>query len=159
TRYRVTAVVAAGSNRFGKSEASITARRLMMVRPSPRRFLSYGDRLELPVVVQNLSAQPMRIKLAARAANLRLTDTWGWAFTVPAGQRAEVRFPAATRSAGTARVQIAGLVEQSSLTDAAQLSFPVWTPATSEAFAVYGELDEGGVAQPVAAPADAIAHI
>src|SRR5690606_17779297 len=52
TRYRVTAVVAAGTNRFGRSESSITARRLMMVRPSPPRFLSYGDRFELPVVVQ-----------------------------------------------------------------------------------------------------------
>ena len=31
-------------------------------------------------------------------------------------------------------------------------SLPVWTPATTEAFAVYGVLDEGAVAQPVIAP-------
>ena len=33
---------------------------------------------------------------------------------------------------------------------------PVWTPATTEAFATYGEIDKGGIEQPVRAPADAV---
>ncbi|NDD27506.1 MAG: hypothetical protein EB084_04485, partial [Proteobacteria bacterium] len=37
--------------------------------------------------------------------------------------------------------------------DAAEISLPVWTPATTEAFAVYGEVDaNGAVGQPVAPP-------
>lgn len=36
--------------------------------------------------------------------------------------------------------------------DAAEVSLPVWTPATSEAFATYGELDAGVAVQPIAAP-------
>jgi uncharacterized protein YfaS (alpha-2-macroglobulin family) len=38
--------------------------------------------------------------------------------------------------------------------DAAEVSLPVWTPATSEAFATYGEVDQGAIAQPVKPPAD-----
>ena len=39
--------------------------------------------------------------------------------------------------------------------DASQFELPVWTPATTEAFATYGELDQGGaVVQPVKAPPD-----
>ena len=39
--------------------------------------------------------------------------------------------------------------------DAAAFDFPVWTPATSEAFATYGVIDEGAIAQPIAPPRDA----
>jgi alpha-2-macroglobulin len=36
--------------------------------------------------------------------------------------------------------------------DAADLELPVWTPATTEAFATYGVIDDGAIAQPVALP-------
>src|SRR5690606_37718874 len=42
--------------------------------------------------------------------------------------------------------------------DAQELTLPVWTPATSEAFATYGTLsgqDDAAIAQPIAAPMDA----
>ena len=78
---------------------------------------------------------------------------------VPADDRVEVRFPAETVSAGTARFQVAavqqpGISARPPGSDAAQFELPVWTPATTEAFAVYGELDKGAVAQPVIAPSN-----
>src|SRR6185295_11441569 len=36
--------------------------------------------------------------------------------------------------------------------DASQVELPVYTPATTEAFATYGEIDEGAIAQPVKMP-------
>jgi uncharacterized protein YfaS (alpha-2-macroglobulin family) len=53
TRYRVMAVAVEGARRFGSGEATIVARLPLMVRPSAPRFLNFGDRFELPVVVQN----------------------------------------------------------------------------------------------------------
>lgn len=73
--------------------------------------------------------------------------------TVPANDRVEVRFPATTIKPGTARFQIAGASGKWS--DAAEVSLPVWTPATTEAFATYGEVDAGAIIQPVKAPSDA----
>ena len=61
-----------------------------------------------------------------------------------------MRFPVTTASAGTARFQVA--VASGKWADAASGELPVYTPATTEAFAVYGTLDEGSVAQPVIAP-------
>src|SRR6266481_2412199 len=52
--------------------------------------------------------------------------------------------------AGAARFQIVGTAGGNS--DAAELALPVWTPATTEAFATYGVIDEGAVKQPVALP-------
>jgi uncharacterized protein YfaS (alpha-2-macroglobulin family) len=127
----------------------------LMVRPSAPRFLNFGDRIELPVVVQNQTDAPMDVDVALRAANGELTDGSGRRVSIPANDRVEVRFPFAASKAGTARVQMG--VASGRHADAAEISLPVWTPATTEAFATYGELDtSGAIAQPVRAPSDVV---
>lgn len=152
TRWRVTAVAAAGEQSFGAAEAVITARLPLVVRPSPPRFLSFGDRCELPVVVQNLTDAPLEVDVALRATNLELAAGAGQRLTVPARDRREVRFKVAAVRAGRVRLQlVAGSGDRA---DAQELTFPVWTPATAEAFATYGTLDgeRAALAQPVVAP-------
>jgi alpha-2-macroglobulin len=185
TRYRVMAVAVTGEKQFGSGEAAITARLPLMARPSAPRFLNFGDRFELPVVVQNQTDAPLTVDVAVRASNATFvvppsggglgnanapgttnpsnttqppeggtTNTLGRRVVVPANDRVEVRFPAAALKPGTARFQIG--VSSGRWADAAEVSLPVWTPATTEAFATYGELDAGVLAQPVKAPSDAI---
>ncbi len=168
TRYRVMVVAVAGENRFGSGEANITARLPLMVRPSPPRFLNFGDRFELPLVLQNQTDQPLEVALALQASNVDLTvdhavttevgEAAGVTVVVPANDRVEVRFPATTQNAGTARFQVgATVVDRPEWADAAQVSLPVWTPATTEAFAVYGTVDqEGAIVQPFLPPEDVV---
>jgi len=150
TRYRVIAVAVDGATRFGKAETNLTARLPLMVRPSPPRFLNFGDRFEFPVVVQNQTDAPLEVRLAMAAANLELSGPAGLVFDVPARDRREVRLPAAALEAGTARYQIA--TATSDFADAARGEMPVWTPATTEAFATYGVIDDGALVQPVITP-------
>src|SRR5262245_59806284 len=149
-----------------------------MPRPSAPRFLNIGDVFTLPVVVQNQTDAPMDVDVVVRATNaefMRLftsmilgrndvgnqspppkgvTTTLGRRVTVPANDRVEVRFPlTATVSPGVARFQIAASAGKWS--DAAEISIPVWTPATTEAFAAYGEIEDGAFVQPVQAPSQA----
>lgn len=154
TRYRVTAVAVHGGKKFGLGEASITARKPLMVRPSAPRFLNFGDQFEFPVVLQNQTDKPLAVDVAMRVTNAELKNYRGLRVTVPAQDRVEVRFPTAAKKAGTARFQVVGAAGRA--TDAAELSLPVWTPATTEAFATYGELDEGAIKQPIVAPSDAV---
>lgn len=175
TRYRVMAVAVSGGKKFGSGEAAITARKPLMVRPSAPRFLNFGDRFELPIVVQNQTDAPLTVEVAARAANARFgvdpkspvqskvlarsrtktahggQSSAGLRVTVPANDRVEVRIPAVTVKAGTARFQVAAV--SGGLSDASEIEVPVWTPATTEAFATYGEVDEGAITQAVKAPA------
>ena len=149
TRYRVMAVAVAGGKLYGTGESNLTARLPLMVRPGAA-LLNCGDEFGLPVVVQNGTGEEMTVDVVVQATNLSLPEGNGRRVTVPANDRVEVRFPAAAESAGTARLQIAAV--SGAYADAATLSLPVYTPATSEAFAIYGVLDEGAVAQPIAAP-------
>jgi uncharacterized protein YfaS (alpha-2-macroglobulin family) len=154
TRYRVTAVAVAGGKQAGAGESVITARKQLMVRPSAPRFLNFGDRAELPVVLQNQSDEAVSVSVAVRAINAELTAGAGRSVVVPGGDRVEVRFPVAALLPGTARFQV--VTSSARGVDAAEVSLPVYTPATTEAFATYGVIDDGSVAQPVKAPADAV---
>lgn len=152
TRYRVMAVSVADGKQFGSGESAITARMPLMARPSAPRFLNFGDKFELPVVLQNQTDEAMTVDVAVRATNADLTAGAGRRVIVPANDRVEVRFPTSANKAGTARFQIGAVAGR--WTDAAEISLPVWTPATTEAFATYGEIDKGAIAQQVKAPPD-----
>jgi alpha-2-macroglobulin len=176
TRYRVMAVAVAGGSQFGMGESAITARLPLMARPSAPRFLNFGDTFELPIILQNQTDSPMTVDVAVRASNATLVEiptsdvqsrpggrgvglstlevgqnAAGRRVTIPANDRVEVRFPAATVKPGWARFQI-GTVS-GGWSDAAEVELPVWTPASTEAFATYGVIDDGAIAQPVKAPA------
>ncbi len=147
TRYRISAVAVGADRGFGLGEADLTARLPLQVRPSPPRFLQFGDRAEFPFVVQNATDVDLVVDLAVRASNLDLgAPAVGLRATIPAHDRREVRVPAATQEAGRAFVQVA--IASGRYTDAAGFDLPVWTPATSEATAVTGVLD--GPSGPVA---------
>jgi uncharacterized protein YfaS (alpha-2-macroglobulin family) len=152
TRYRVMAVAVAGGKQFGSGESSITARMPLMVRASAPRFLNFGDVFEFPVVVQNQTDETMSVDMAMRASNVLLSGSSGRRVTVPANDRVEIRIPVKTASAGTARFQVAAVSGR--WADAAEVSLPVWTPATTESFATYGEIDQGAISQPVKAPGE-----
>jgi uncharacterized protein YfaS (alpha-2-macroglobulin family) len=108
-----------------------------------------GDRFELPVAVQNLTGRALEVDVAVRAEGLEV-DSAGRRVTVPAGDRVEVRFPAAASRPGTARVQVAAA--GGGLADAAEVALPVWVPASAEAFATYGAVDSGTVVLPLRVP-------
>ena len=124
----------------------------MTVRPTPPRFANFGDVFEFPVIVQNATDEPLDVDVALRSTNLNVDGRAGTTVTVPANDRVEVRFDVSAVEAGVARYQVA--TSAGSFADAAEGEFPVYTPATAEAFATYGVIDSGAIAQPFAEPQD-----
>jgi len=138
--------------------------------------MNFGDMIEMPVVVQNQTDQDMTVDVGIRATNANIlarsfaepdvndmpaktpvpssqTPAYGQRVLVKANSREEVRFPVSTINAGTARFQFAA--NSGKYNDAAEISLPVWTPATTEAFATYGTTDQNGaIIQPVQSPGD-----
>jgi uncharacterized protein YfaS (alpha-2-macroglobulin family) len=170
TRYRVMAVAVAGARAFGAGESSLTARKPLMLRPSPPRFLNLGDRFELPLMVQNQTDQPLEVELALRTHNARVgggaqegtvpeaMNAAGRSIRVPAQGRVELRIPVAAELPGQARFE--AVIRAGELTDAQSFALPVWLPATREAFSTYGSLEgEGRVLQPLRRPADALPQV
>ncbi|HEX6040571.1 alpha-2-macroglobulin family protein [Longimicrobium sp.] len=154
TRYRVMAVAVSGGTHYGAGESAITARQPLMVRPSAPRFLNFGDRFELPVVVQNGTDRAIDVEVAARGDGIRFAEP-GRRVRVPARDRVEVRVSAEAVRPGTAAIQVAAVGGR--LADAATITLPVYTPATAEAFATYGSLaGDSAVDLPLEVPDDAL---
>lgn len=141
TRYRVMAVVVRGNDHFGAGESSLTAQLPLIVRPSLPRFLNYGDRVELPVLIQNTTEDSMDVLVGLRSSGSLKVAHNAYQVSLGPEQRTEVLFPAQTRAAGQAHIQIAAT--SANWADAVELPLPIWTPATREGFAYYGSLEAG----------------
>lgn len=154
TRYRVMAIAIHNTTHAGAGEAALTARKPLMVRPSPPRFLNLGDSFQLPVTVENPGSTPMTVDVAVRAANLNLDQGAGWRVEVPAQDRAIVHVPASTMDPGEVAFQVIAANSDDTATDAVGVQFPSYTPATSQAFAMYRQIDDAGFQLPVDLPDD-----
>ncbi|HXF43092.1 MAG TPA: alpha-2-macroglobulin family protein, partial [Pyrinomonadaceae bacterium] len=159
---------------FGKGQANLTTKKELMVKPSPPRFLNVGDRFELPIVIENQGEKDVPTELAVRWLNAKYEKAQvnnpsapennsaepfnqqsehftGRKVIVPAGNRVEVRIPLKTEKAGSFRFQ--SLAVAGGFNDAAQVEVPVLTPATTEAFATYGNTDKNSpIIQPISIP-------
>jgi len=156
TRYRVMAVAFDDGQRCGKGESVLTAHLPLMVRPSPPRFLTLGDSLELAVVVQNASEEDLQVDLAAQATGLTFSAGAGRRVHVPARKRVKVCFPFVTMRTSVTRIDVAALAGVWS--DATAVSIPIRNPVPIETLATYGSVDQGVCAQPLRAPANALAE-
>ena len=166
TRYRVWAV-ATNAKQYGIGEMSFTVQLPIMIRPSPPRFLNYGDTANFSVILQNQTDLSILLHAGLRATNAKLLAsqtnqlTDGYAIVLQPSKRTALTFPVTTLHSGTARFQfIVSTVAnetQTSFGDAIELSVPVFTPATSEAFATYGDIcEEEVVLQPIKTPENVI---
>ncbi|CAN5597033.1 hypothetical protein BH11CYA1_BH11CYA1_25350 [soil metagenome] len=153
TRYRIMAFAAAEAGKFGVSESTITTTLPLMVKPSPPRFLNYGDSCQLPIVIQNKTNKPLSAKVALRSNGAQVIEP-GMQVVVPASDRVEVRFNIKATSYGQARFQCVAKADQ--LSDAAEFSLPIMTAASSETFATYGAIDKGAAVQKLATPTNVI---
>ncbi|MBQ7501207.1 Ig-like domain-containing protein [bacterium] len=154
TRYRIVAVAADKETRFGKDESSLTACLPLMVRPNAPRFLNFGDKFDLPVILHNQTNKPMQVEVAAAASNLKFCAGNGVVCEIPADSRREVRLPMEADQVGKGMVQIAAV--SGSYADSHKCTIPVYTPCTTEGFATYGVCDgTKTLVQPVSRPKDA----
>ncbi|PIE89069.1 MAG: hypothetical protein CR997_13145 [Acidobacteria bacterium] len=165
TRYRVMALAVHGKDKFGTGQANVTARLPLMIRPSAPRFLNFGDRFMLPIVLQNQTERDMPVQLVIRGSNLRFAEslqevktdldgpvqghsTAGKRLVIPANDRVEVSFASAPLQSGLASFQVLCVTDddfENHAEDATQITLPVWVPATSEAFATYGEMSADAI--------------
>jgi uncharacterized protein YfaS (alpha-2-macroglobulin family) len=157
TRFRIVALATSGTSYFGKGENTIVTQRKVNARTVAPRFLSQGDQFSLPVVVQNLDTKPRTVDVAVRAANLLSRGPAGKRVTIPGGQRAEVRFDFGTQVRGKAVIQT--IMTSGPFADASNVEVPIYEPATTEAFATYGVVDDEPQREQLVVPKDVFTDV
>ncbi|KAL9653554.1 hypothetical protein ABK040_000474 [Willaertia magna] len=145
TKYRLTAIAVKDEVKAGVKESFIVAQLPLAIRPSLPRFLNFGDKAEFTCVLVNQTPITLPVNVAIRFTNLSILDESkrGLQVTIPSSERVELRFPLQTEKVGIAKFQIGVTIANQSINfaDAVEKEIRVFTPATSEAFATYGEID------------------
>ncbi|CAF5010691.1 unnamed protein product, partial [Rotaria sp. Silwood1] len=167
TRYRVWAL-ATNDRQYGLGEMPFSVQLPIMIRPSLPRFLNYGDMAYFSVILQNQTGLSLLLHAGLRASNAKLLTAQtnrpevGYSIVLPPSKRAALIFPVTTIHSGTARCQFIISTPRNktsvSFHDAIELSLPVFTPATSEAFATYGDTYEEVVFQPIKSPKNVLSQ-
>lgn len=155
TRYRARAVAAAHTaQKLGRGEASFVARKPLSIEAGLPRFLSFGDRAELPFIISNRTDNPTAVLAAVDASGVEWVDPSGVTTVVPPRERVELRFTANVGEVGEAWVRGIVAALDGSAADAVEKRLPVYAPATTEAFAEHGSLTKGALARRLEVPKD-----
>jgi uncharacterized protein YfaS (alpha-2-macroglobulin family) len=140
TTYRIMAVAADRSSRFGSADTEVRINKPLTMKPTFPRFLAVGDRASFGAVVTSQLAAAGTAVVTIKSLDPNVLD-----FVMPApqsvplaaGGSVETRFDAIGRSIGRARVQMRVTVGDES--DAFEDVIPVEVLASPETVAAYGE--------------------
>ena len=144
TTYRIMAVAADRSSRFGSSDAEVRINKPLTLKPTFPRFLALGDKAYFGAVLtsQLKTAGTATVTIASLDPDvLEFTAGGQQTLEVAAGGAIEARFDAAGKRVGLARVRMTAKLGEE--TDAFEDVIPVELLVSAETVAAYGEATDG----------------
>jgi alpha-2-macroglobulin len=141
TTYRIMAVAADRSSRFGSGAVEVRTNKPLTLKPTFPRFLAVGDRAHFGAVVGSQLPAAGSAVVTMKSLDPGVVEFSGASeqtVTVGAGGSLEVRFEASARSVGRARVRMTVKLGQE--TDAFEDVIPVEVLVSPETVAAYGEV-------------------
>ena len=156
TTYRIMAVAADKASRFGFADAEIRINKPVTLKAAFPRFLAVGDKATFGAVVtsQLASAGPAKVTIESLDPDVMIfSDTAARTVDVPANGSVEVRFDAAGRAIGRARVRVT--VSLNGESDAFEDSIPVEVLASPETVAAVGQATDSA-AERLTIPTDVV---
>ena len=157
--FRIFAFSSFGNSFFGKNESKIEVKKKIFIKPSFPRFLNYGDEVDLSLLLINQFNHPINVNLLIRTTNhLQVISSNGILLNVLPQHPLDVYFKVKTKKVGSAKIQIFLFTDHDQEFnqnfdqeydpdydqdyDAIEEEIEIYSPATKEAIATYGEIDE-----------------
>ncbi len=140
TTYRIMAVAADRSSRFGSGDAEVRTNKPLTLKPTFPRFLAVGDRAYFGAVVGNQLAAAGTAVVTMKSLDPAVLELTGGAeqrITLGPAGNIEVRFTGTGKAVGRARVQMTVTMGEES--DSFEDVIPVEVLASPETVAAYGE--------------------
>jgi alpha-2-macroglobulin len=144
TTYRIMAVAADRSSRFGNADTEIRVNKPVTLKAAFPRFLAVGDKATFGAVVTSQLKTDGAATLTIGSLDpevMEFIDTTPHTIDVPAGGSVEVRFDAAGRAIGRARVRVT--VKLAGEEDAFEDVIPVEVLVSPETVSAIGEAEDG----------------
>ena len=143
TTYRIMAVAGDRASRFGSGDAEIRINKPVTLKAAFPRFLAVGDKATFGGVITNQLKTGGTATVTIESldpAVMQFAEAAPQKLEVPAGGSAEIRFDAAGRAVGRARVRMT--VKLANESDAFEDVVPVEVLASPETVSAVGEADD-----------------
>jgi alpha-2-macroglobulin len=141
TTYRIMAVAADRSSRFGSADTDVRINKPLTMKPTFPRFLALGDKAYFGAVITSQLKAGGSAKVTIKSLDPGILDfapgTTEQTLSIAPGGSIEARFDAAGRRIGRARVQMS--VSMNGESDAFEDVIPVELLVSPETVAAYGE--------------------
>ena len=157
TTYRIMAVAGDKVSRFGSADSEIRINKPVTLKATFPRFLAVGDKASFGAVVTSQLKTGGAATVTIESLDpdvMQFADTAPQTVDVPAGGSVEVRFDAAGRTTGRARVKMT--VKLANETDAFQDAIPVEVLVSPETYSAIGETGDTAAAESLKLPADVV---
>jgi uncharacterized protein YfaS (alpha-2-macroglobulin family) len=142
TTYRIMAVAADRSSRFGAGDAEVRTNKPLTMKPAFPRFLALGDTAQFGAVVASQLREAGTATVRMRSLDPAVLAIAGGEqrVIIPPSGAIEVRFQGAGRSIGRARLQMS--VQMGNESDAFEDVIPVSVLVSPETVAAHGEAND-----------------
>jgi uncharacterized protein YfaS (alpha-2-macroglobulin family) len=143
TTYRIMAVAADRASRFGSNDTEVRINKPLTLKAAFPRFLALGDKAHFGAVLTSQLKAPGTATVTIRSLDpdvLEFTAGATRTVQIAAGGSTEVRFDAAGKRIGRARVQMTA--KMANETDAFEDLIPVELLVSPETVAAHGEVDD-----------------
>jgi uncharacterized protein YfaS (alpha-2-macroglobulin family) len=138
TTWKATARAATAGGQFGIGSTTATTRMPLIVRLQGPRFFVIGDRATISAVMNNNTAEAMRVAPSLDVEGVTVTGGGMAVVDVPANGEARVDWTVAAEHAGTAKLRVTGRGAKHG--DAMEKSFPVYEHGVDKLVARSGKL-------------------
>ncbi len=129
----------------GDDSVEIVSTKPLLVRPVAPRFFVIGDEAELKMVVQNNSADDLKVTPFFEAEGVTLTQNDSAPVTIKAGGKATFRYPVKVGNASEAVLRFGAKSANGNYQDAVEITLPVYRNSTPETVGTAGVLAEDGL--------------
>ncbi len=142
TTWRMDAKGVTTSELMGEGQKDLVVSKDLLIRPTLPRFFTVGDEAEIGAVVHNNTSQPLEVKVSLEAKGLEIQGDPSLALSIPAYDKAPVRWK--VKVPGVEKAVVTMRASGSQFSDAVEITLPVHHYSTPEVVSTAGVLEEDG---------------
>ena len=149
TTWRLTAKGITPDTLVGEARADVISTKDLLLRPVLPRFFVVGDQAQIGAVVHNNTDREMDVSVSLQATGLTTDADVGQTVTLPARGKVEVEWPIVVGPVEETRIlfttfELTPSSSSAPLSDAVELTLPVYNYSTPEVVGTAGQLSEPG---------------
>jgi alpha-2-macroglobulin len=142
TTWRMGAHAVTAETLVGEANVDIVSTKDLLVRPVAPRFFVVGDEAELAAVVHNNTAEDLEVEVRFESVGLRVRESASQRVSLPANDKVKVTWSVTVEEVEEVTLRFGA--KERNLSDAIEISLPVYRYSTPEVVATAGQLKSDG---------------